>query len=68
MARAGAGKDQRRLIAKAEAAGWQVRDTKAGWKLYSPDGKTIVTMHTSSSDNRAIANMRSDLRKGGLDV
>ena len=34
----------------------------------SPDGIHMVTMHSSSSDHRAIRNQISDFKRAGLDM
>lgn len=44
---------------------WRARQSRNGYILYSPDGKTIVTLRPSD-DWRTQANWRSQLRRGGL--
>jgi predicted RNA binding protein YcfA (HicA-like mRNA interferase family) len=61
--------DVKKVIKKAEQAGWRVRQNANGHVVfYSPDGKTLVVgngLH-KASDRRAFANMCGDLRKAGL--
>ncbi len=61
-------KDQRKLLEKAEAAGWRIEASRSGWRVLAPDGVGIVHLHGSSSDHRAIQNMRADFRRAGLDL
>lgn len=57
------------LIEKAWAQGWwATKGRKNHVKLYSPDGRFIVTMPSSPSDHRGIRNARQLLRKYGLDL
>ena len=60
-------KDIRKLVKAAERHGWRVVDRGQRWLCYSPDGETIVTVHKTPSDRRAILNARAELRKGGFD-
>lgn len=56
------------LIQQAARAGFDVIDTKAGWRLLSPDGVSQVTVHRSgATDRRALANFRSQLRRAWPD-
>lgn len=60
-------KEVRKLISLAEEQGWRVELKKGGhYRLYSPDGKTIVTAGSTPSDRRAYQNIKSDLKRGGL--
>ena len=61
-------KTQRIILREAEKAGWLIRNTRSGWQCLSPDGKAAVTMHTSSSDHRAIRAIIADFRRAGLDL
>jgi uncharacterized protein YijF (DUF1287 family) len=46
--------------------GWRVEQTgKNHFKCYSPDRKTIITTGGTLSDHRAIANIKSYLRRAG---
>jgi transcriptional/translational regulatory protein YebC/TACO1 len=62
--------DLGQLLKKAEEAGWTVVQGKRSshYKLYAPDGKTIVTCGSTLSDHRAIKNIRAMLRRNGVDV
>jgi hypothetical protein len=60
--------DLRKLVKRVERAGWRVEPTRDGWKMFSPNGTDIVTVHTSSSDKRALKNTVGDLRRAGLDL
>lgn len=56
------------IVTAAEAAGWRVMRSTRGWKLFSPDGTAIVTVHRTETDHRAYANTLARLRKAGLDL
>lgn len=57
------------LIEMAWAQGWwAAKGRKSHVKLYSPNGRFIVTMPSSPSDHRGIRNARQMLRKYGLDL
>jgi predicted RNA binding protein YcfA (HicA-like mRNA interferase family) len=62
-------KDHHQLIQLAEDAGWKVRQANRGghMKLYSPCGKHMVVTSFSPSDHRATKNLRSILRRCGLE-
>jgi hypothetical protein len=60
-------KDAQKLIAKVQEQGWRVDDKGSAWLRYSPDGKTIVTIHKTPSDHRALKNAISRLKRGGFD-
>ena len=54
------------LLKLAEIQGWRVsRTNKNHYKLIAPNGKVIFTSSTPS-DNRAINNIKRDLRANGL--
>lgn len=61
-------KEQRRLIQAAVDQGWTVVSKAKNIQLRSPDGESMVTIHTSESDYRANKNTRSRLRRMGVDV
>jgi hypothetical protein len=61
-------KDINELVAKAEEQGAKVEDRGNKVLVYCPDGETIVTIHKTTSDQRAVKNVRSRLRRGGVDV
>lgn len=56
------------ILKKAKAAGWTIQETRQGWRLLAPDGKNAVQIHSSSSDVRAIKNIKRDFRLAGLDL
>jgi hypothetical protein len=60
-------KDIKKLVEKVREQGWRVEDRGSAWLCKSPDGRTIVTIHKTPSDQRAIRNDVSRLRKGGFD-
>lgn len=60
-------KDTRKLVKEVERQGWRVEDRGQRWLCFSPNGHTIVTIHKTPSDHRAIRNTLSELRKGGFD-
>ena len=59
-------KELKKLFARLKKAGWRIAPSKSGWKCMSPDGKRIVTVHSSASDHRAMLNLRSEFRKAGF--
>jgi hypothetical protein len=61
-------KDVAELVRRATAQGWRVAKRKSGSiLLFSPDGETIVTLHSTPSDvNWQRAAIRQ-LRRGGFD-
>jgi predicted RNA binding protein YcfA (HicA-like mRNA interferase family) len=57
------------VIEKAWGQGWWCKKGKKGHvKLYSPDGRYIVTLPSSPSDHRGIRNARQLLKRYGLDL
>jgi len=51
------------LLAEAERSGnWRIVPTRDGWRLENADGFTLVHVHRTSSDHRAMVNLRSLLR------
>jgi predicted RNA binding protein YcfA (HicA-like mRNA interferase family) len=58
------------VIEKAWEQGWWAEKGKKNShiKLYSPDGRYIVTVSSSPSDHRGIRNARQMLRNYGLDL
>lgn len=61
-------KEIQKLLRNLRAQGWRVVETKAGrYKVYSPDGVTMVVVHKTPSDHRWLQNTIRDLRKGGYD-
>lgn len=61
-----AAKEVRELVREAERQGWRVDATGAHYRLYSPDGVTIVTLAKTPSDHRWRENTIAKLRKGGF--
>lgn len=56
----------RDLIAKAEAQGFKlVRDKKA-FKLYAPDGKSMITISSTPSDGNYYWELRRQLKRAGF--
>lgn len=47
--------------------GWSVKKKRSGIQLRAPDG-TIIGMHCTESDHRAVKNTRARLKAAGLDV
>jgi hypothetical protein len=68
MVRKASNPEIRIILTKARSAGWRVEDASSGWKVKSPDGQSIVTIHGSSSDRRALAAIKSDFKRAGLDL
>jgi predicted RNA binding protein YcfA (HicA-like mRNA interferase family) len=61
-----AAKEARELAAEAARQGWRVEDKGSHFKMFSPDGVTIVTLAKTPSDRRWRENTISKLRKGGF--
>lgn len=59
-------KAHKKLIRDAEAAGGRVVKKAKGLMIFGPEGSAMI--HLSTSDNRALANARADLKRAGLDV
>jgi hypothetical protein len=61
-------KDVADLVRRAAAQGWRREERRSGSiLLFSPDGETIVTLHSTPSDvNWGRAAIRQ-LRRGGFD-
>lgn len=62
----GLSKAHKQLVKDAEAAGATVIKKKKGLMIRGPEGSAMI--HTSTSDARALANARGDLRRAGLKV
>ena len=61
--------DLRTLEAAMRAAGWRVRKAKHGWVAYPADTScSPVKYGGTPSDHRAIRNVVSGLRRGGLTI
>lgn len=62
----GLSKAHKSLVAAAEKAGGRVVKKNKGLMIHGPEGSAMI--HTSTSDKRALANARADLRRAGLDI
>jgi hypothetical protein len=61
-------KDFKKVIRRAERAGWTVKVKKKGFQLVPPDkNKEIVTIHGTPSDQRAFNNFLSQMRQSGYE-
>lgn len=58
--------EQRDLLLAALDAGATMKRTKKGLMIFGPTGS--ATAHFTSSDWRALRNLRTSLRRAGLDV
>lgn len=58
-------KDLQQLFKEAESQGWEIRRAKRHIKLVAPDGGFVFTSGTPT-DNRAVKNIRSTMRKKGF--
>lgn len=52
---------------EAEEQGFQVKETKKGWLIHTPNGQGSVTIHRTPSDHHAPKNARARLRRYGLE-
>lgn len=59
-------KEVQAVIDEVLAQGWVLDDRGDKVLLYSPDGRTIVTLHWTPSDRRWRENAYRDLRRGGF--
>lgn len=55
------------LLVSLERQGCTVKQVKAGYLVLFPDNKGSVTLHRTPSDHRAIMNMRSRIKRAGLE-
>lgn len=60
-------KEMRQLFSKLTDAGIAVQQTKAGWQILAPDG-SIITVHRTESDNRAMKNTMARLKRAGVQL
>lgn len=65
--RASYAKDVRRIVEELETRGWRIVKNKH-WKAYAPDGSSPVCMAVTPSDRRALLNIRSVLRRRGVEL
>lgn len=56
----------RRFVKNLERQGCRVRETKSGWFIYFPDGKTTMNAHSTISDQKAVRAMRAAVLRAGL--
>lgn len=60
-------KELKELLGEAEKQGWRVELRKGGhYKLYAPDGKHIVTVGSTPSGRRGLANTVAMMRRYGF--
>jgi hypothetical protein len=60
-------KEIKELLAAAQKQGWRVEIGRGGhYKLFSPDGKCLVTMSSTPSDRHAIDNTVARMRRCGF--
>lgn len=57
-------KDLRVIFKSLEEQGCEVRQTRAGWRIFFPDGSTF-TVHPTAGDRRARMNFRARIRRSG---
>lgn len=62
----GLSKQHKKLIREAEAAGARVVKKSKGLMIYGPEGSAMI--HTSTSDKRALANARADIKRAGISL
>lgn len=62
----GLSKAHKQLIKDAEASGGRVVKKAKGLMIFGPEGSAMI--HTTTSDTRALANAKADLRRAGLKV
>jgi hypothetical protein len=64
-----ADKDVEKLIREVRGAeGWRVVRGSKHYKLFAPDGTTIITVSATPSSPNVIKKVRSQLRRAGLDL
>ncbi len=51
-----------------EDQGFRVRKTKAGFQILAKTGTGMVVIHMTCSDVRALKNVRSELKKIGVEL
>jgi hypothetical protein len=62
-------KDIPTIVRSLEKQGCGIRNTKAGYMILFPDGKSSYTVHKSNhSDYRTLANIRAAMKRHGLEV
>jgi hypothetical protein len=64
-----ADKDIEKLIREVQRAeGWRVERGSKHYKLFAPDGATIITVSTTPSSPNVLRKVRSQLRRAGLEL
>ncbi|TVR75045.1 MAG: hypothetical protein EA415_04750 [Sphaerobacteraceae bacterium] len=62
-------KDIEKLIRQVRRSeGWRVERDSKHYKLFAPDGVTIITVSVTPSSPNVIKKVRSQLRRAGLDL
>lgn len=62
-------KELRKIIRAVEARGWTVEECGSKhYRLKSPDGCSMVAISRTPSDQRAVKNILSDLRRAGCNL
>jgi hypothetical protein len=56
------------IIDLAQQKGWRVKTGNGHKQVFSPDGKSIVTVAGTPSDYRALLNIKADFKRAGLDM
>jgi hypothetical protein len=54
------------VLVGLERQGCSVRPTAKGYLILLPDGESTITFHKTTSDSRAVLNMRSRVLRAGL--
>ena len=62
-----AGKDLKKILKTAKAAGFDIRTTKKGHIVVSKDGRRITTFAGTASDHRSIRNGLAAMRRAGFE-
>lgn len=62
----GLSKAHKELIKDAEEAGGRVVKKAKGLMIHGPNGSAMI--HTTTSDKRALANARADIKRAGLEI
>lgn len=59
-------KDRKILLDGLEEQGCRVEAAKVGYRIYTPAGGKILTLHLTLSDGRGMKNLRSEALREGL--
>jgi hypothetical protein len=61
-------KELKRLLTGLEDQGCRIKEKlPRGYMIFHPNGVDSFTMHLTLSDSRGLKNLRSDMRRTGLD-